>query len=196
MNAFIVLLVLAVIVLLWLALIYNRLVTCRNRYENAFSQIDVQLKRRHDLIPNLVQTVREYLQYEKETLTEITAARARATAAVAGAAARPGDPALMRELAGAEQALTAGLGRLAVTVEKYPDLKASTTVTQLMEDLSSTENRVAFARQAYNDAVMVYNTACQTVPEVLVAGPLGFRPAAPFMIEDAAQREAPRVAAL
>lgn len=196
MAIFITLAVIAVLLLFVLGLIYNRLVTCRNRYENAFSQIDVQLKRRHDLIPNLVSAVREYLQYEKETLTAITEARTRATAAVAGAAARPGDPALMRELAGAEQALATGLGRIAVVMEKYPDLKASSTVTQLMEDLNSTENRVAFARQAYNDAVMVYNTAGQTFPAVLVAGPLGFRPAATFMLENAAQREAPRVAAL
>ncbi|HNW93536.1 MAG TPA: LemA family protein [bacterium] len=186
----------AVLLLLALGLLYNRLVTTRNRYENAFAQIDVQLKRRHDLIPNLVTTVREYLQYERETLTAVTAARARATAAAAAAAAAPGGTAVMRELSGAEGALTGALGRLAVSVEKYPDLKANATTLRLMEELASAENRVGFARQAYNDAVTVYNTACQTVPGVLVARPLGFVPAALFVIDDEAQRAVPQVAAL
>lgn len=186
----------AAAVLLGLALLYNRLVTTRNRYANAFSQIDVQLRRRHDLIPNLVETVRQYMQHERGLLEAVTAARAQATAAAQTAAARPGDGAALHALAAAETALTGTLGRLALTVENYPDLKANSTTLRLMEELSSTENRVGFARQAYNDAVMVHNTACASFPAVLVARPLGFRPAAFFELPDAAARAVPQVGAL
>lgn len=182
--------------LLGLALVYNRLVTTRNRYENAFSQIDVQLRRRHDLIPNLVETVRQYMQHERGLLEAVTAARAQAAAAATAAVAAPGDGAALHTLAAAETALTGMLGRLALTVENYPDLKANSTTLRLMEELSSTENRVGFARQAYNDAVMVHNTACESFPAVVLARPLGFRPAAFFELPDAAERAAPQVGTL
>jgi LemA protein len=182
--------------LLGVALVYNRLVTTRNRYANAYAQIDVQLKRRHDLIPNLVETVRQYMQHERGLLEAVTAARAQATAAAQAAVAQPGDGAALHTLAAAEAALTGTLGRLALTVENYPDLKANSTVLRLMEELASTENRVGFARQAYNDAVMVHNTACESFPAVVLARPLGFRPAAFFELPDAAERAVPQVGTL
>ncbi len=193
MPGWVVLLAIVAVVVFFVVGVYNRLVTLRNRYKNAFSQIDVQLKRRHDLIPNLVETAKGYLAHERQTLEAVIAARARAVTAEQAAAARPGEAGAMRDLSGAESALTGALGRLLVVVEQYPNLKADQQMARLMEELSSTENKVAFARQAYNDAVMQYNTAREVFPAVLVAGALGFRPAELFEITQTAEREAPQV---
>ncbi|AKJ64458.1 LemA family protein [Kiritimatiella glycovorans] len=189
------LIVLAVIILLaiFAAGIYNKLVQLRNRFRNAFAQIDVQLKRRYDLIPNLVETAKGYMEHERETLEAVTQARNQAAAANQQAAAHPGDPNAMQNLTGAENTLGGALGRLLMTVESYPDLKANQNMSQLMEELTTTENKVAFARQAYNDAVMTYNTARETFPNVLVSGPLGFGKAELFEIENEQEREAPEV---
>jgi len=186
---------LAVIVLLLLFLvgIYNSLVTLRNRYKNAFAQIDVQLKRRHDLIPNLVETAKGYLAHERGTLEAVIAARNQAVSAREAAAKTPGEPGAMRDLMQAEGALGGVLGRLFALSEAYPDLKANQTMAQLMEELTSTENRVAFARQGYNDAVMTYNIAREKFLNVLIAGPFGFHAAELFEIEEPAEREAPKV---
>jgi LemA protein len=173
--------------------IYNKLVTLRNRFKNAFAQIDVQLKRRYDLIPNLVETAKKYMQHERETLEAVVNARNQATGANQAAAGNPGDPAAMKGLIGAESLLAGAMGKLMVTVERYPDLKANQTMAQLMEELASTENKVSFARQAYNDAVMVYNTARETFPSVIIAGPLGFTEAALFEITESREREAVKV---
>jgi LemA protein len=172
---------------------YNKLVALRNRYKNAFSQIDVQLKRRYDLIPNLVETAKGYLQHERGTLEAVIAARNAASAASARAAQNPGDAAAMKQLAGAEGALTGMLTRFFALAEAYPDLKANQTMARLMEELTSTENKVAFARQAYNDSVMTYNTARESFPTNFVAGPFNFAPAELFEIDVPAQREAPKV---
>src|SRR5688572_6160180 len=150
--------ILVAVVAFWLIGIYNRLVSLRNRFKNAFSQIDVQLKRRYDLIPNLVETVKGYMKHERETLEAVISARNQARSVEQRAAGSPGDPTAMRELMAAEQALTGTLGKLFALSEAYPDLKANANMQQLQEELASTENRVAFARQAYNDAVMQYNT--------------------------------------
>jgi LemA protein len=182
-----------VLLLLFVVSLYNGLVTLRNRFKNAFAQIDVQLKRRYDLIPNLVETAKGYLRHERETLESVVAARNRAVSAEQAAAARPGDPEAMRQLQAAEAGLTAGLGRLFALAEAYPDLKANQTMGQLMEELASTENRIAFARQAFNDAVMAYNTRRETFPSVLLAGPLGFQAAQLFEIEAPQEREAVKV---
>jgi LemA protein len=190
-----ILIAVAVIVLL-IALVmglYNRLVTLRNRYKNAFSQIDVQLKRRYDLIPNLVETAKGYIRHERETLEAVVAARNHAVTAEQAAAARPGDPEAMRQLQSAEAGLTAGLGRLFAVAEAYPDLKANQTMQTLMEELTSTENRVAFARQAYNDGVTQYNTARETMPTALLAGAFGFQEAHLWEIEAPQEREAVKV---
>src|SRR5687767_7236846 len=173
--------------------IYNRLVALRNRFKNAFSQIDVQLKRRYDLIPNLVETAKGYLQHERNTLEAVIAARNAASAASSRAAQSPGDPNAMKQLAGAEAALTGTLGRFFALAEAYPDLKANQTMSRLMEELTSTENKVAFARQSYNDSVMTYNTARESFPTNLIAGPFNFGPAQLFEIEEPAQKEAPKV---
>jgi LemA protein len=157
--------------------IYNGMVTARNRYKNAYSQIDVQLKRRYDLIPNLVETAKGYMKHERETLEAVIAARNRAMAASQQASGNPGDPAAMKTLAGAEAALTGTLGRLFALAENYPDLKASENMIQLQEELTSTENRVAFSRQAFNDAVTEFNTRCEKFPANLIAGSFGFHPA-------------------
>jgi LemA protein len=157
--------------------IYNGMVTARNRYKNAFSQIDVQLKRRYDLIPNLVETAKGYMKHERETLEAVIEARNRAMAASQQASGNPGDPAAMKTLAGAEAALTGTLGRLFALAENYPDLKASENMIQLQEELTSTENRVAFSRQAFNDAVTEFNTRCEKFPAKLMAGSFGFHPA-------------------
>jgi LemA protein len=178
---------------LWVVGLYNGLVTLRNRFKNAFAQIDVQLKRRYDLIPNLVETAKGYLRHEAGTLEAVVAARNRAVSAEQAAAARPGDPEAMRQLQAAEAGLTAGLGKLFALAEAYPDLKANQTMAQLMEELASTENRIAFARQAYNDSVMAYNTRRETFPSVLLAGPLGFGPAQLWEIEAPQEREAVKV---
>jgi LemA protein len=189
------LIVFAVVLLvaIWIAVLYNRLVTLRNRFKNAFAQIDVQLKRRYDLIPNLVETVKGYLRHERETLEAVVAARNRAVSAEQTAATKPGDPKAMRDLTGAEAELSGALARLLVVVEAYPDLKASERMGQLMEELSSTENKVSFARQAFNDAVTFYNTARETFPAVLFAGALGFSEAQLLEIEAPQEREAPKV---
>ncbi len=167
----------------------------RNRYRNAYAQIDVQLKRRYDLIPNLVETARGYLKHERETLEAVTRARNHAAAAAQAAAASPGSPSAMRELGQAEGALGALLGRLFAVVEAYPELKANENLLALHEELTSTENKVAFARQAYNDAVMAYNTRRESFPDVMFAGALGFSQAELLQAtESAEERRAPKVA--
>lgn len=174
--------------------IYNRLVTLKNRFENAFSQIEVQLKRRYDLIPNLVETVRGYMKHEKETLEAVINARNQAVGGLKQAAANPGDPAAMQALAGAEQMLTGTLGRLFALAEAYPDLKANQNMAQLTEELTSTENRVAFARQAYNDSVTSYNTYRQTFPPIVFANMFGHATDAELLEFDSeAIAEAPKV---
>jgi LemA protein len=172
---------------------YNKLVELRNRFKNAFAQIDVQLKRRYDLIPNLVETAKGYLKHERGTLEAVIAARNAAAAANTQAAANPGDAAAMKQLSGAENALTATLGRLFALAEAYPDLKANTTMNSLMEELTSTENKVAFARQAYNDGVMAYNTYRERFPSNIISGMFRFTAAELFVIEKPEQREAPKV---
>ena len=180
-------------VLMWIVAAYNRLVALRNRYKNAYAQIDVQLKRRYDLIPNLVETAKGYIKHERGTLEAVIAARNAASAANVRAAQSPGDAAAMKQLSGAETALTSTLGRLFAVAEAYPDLKANTTMMSLMEELTSTENKVAFARQAYNDAVMGYNTQRETFPTNMIAGPFDFGPAELFVIEKPEEKEAPKV---
>ena len=175
--------------------VYNSLVTGRNRYKNAYAQIDVQLKRRYDLIPNLVETVKGYMKHERETLEAVILARNQAVSAAQAAAHAPGDPGAMKALAGAEGTLAAGLGRLMVLSEAYPDLKANQNMKDLNEELTSTENKIAFARQAYNDAVMSYNIARETFPAVVFAPAMGFGEAALLeVIEAAEERKAPKVA--
>jgi LemA protein len=186
-------LLVAVVVVVFVAGVYNALVSARNRFKNAFAQIDVQLTRRHDLIPNLVETAKGYLAHERETLEAVIRAR---NAAVSGLAAAKADPAAagtIATLGGAEAALNGALGRLLAVAEAYPDLKANQTMMQLSEELTSTENKVAFARQAFNDAVMGYNNTCQVFPNNLLAGTFGFAPAEMLQIEDPAHREAPKV---
>lgn len=174
--------------------IYNRLVTLKNRFENAFSQIEVQLKRRYDLIPNLIETVKGYIKHERETLEAVINARNQAVGGLQQAAAKPGDPAAMHALAGAEQLLSGSLGKLFALAEAYPDLKANQNMAQLTEELTSTENRVAFARQAYNDSVTSYNTYRQTFPAIVFANMLGHATDAEFLEFDSATiAEAPKV---
>jgi LemA protein len=187
--------VLAVVVIpgLWIAGIYNKLVELRNRFKNAFSQIDVQLKRRYDLIPNLVEVAKGYMKHESSTLEAVIKARNIALAASQTAAANPADANAMKSLVSAEAGLGGALSRLLVVSEQYPDLKANTNMLQLTEELTSTENKVSFARQAYNDSVMVYNTARETFPTVIFAGMFGFLPAELFKIEDPTERNAPKV---
>ncbi|HOX58431.1 MAG TPA: LemA family protein [Candidatus Paceibacterota bacterium] len=180
-------------ILMWFVVTYNALVALRNRFKNAFAQIDVQLKRRYDLIPNLVETAKGYLKHERGTLEAVVAARNAASAASLSAAQNPGNAAAMKQLSSAETALASTLGRLFALAEAYPDLKANTTMLTLMEELTSTENKVAFARQAYNDAVMSYNTKRETFPTNLIAGPFNFGPAELFVIEKPEQKEAPKV---
>ena len=172
---------------------YNTLVTLRNRFKNAYAQIDVQLKRRYDLIPNLVETAKAYLKHERGTLEAVIAARNAAASANAGAAANPGDPVAMKALAGAEGALSGTLGRLFALSEAYPDLKANTTMLSLMEELTSTENKVGFARQAYNDSVMAYNTQREVFPSNIIASSFRFDAAELFVIENAEQREPQKI---
>ncbi|WP_435009954.1 LemA family protein [Tundrisphaera lichenicola] len=191
-----VLIVLGVVVLLALFFgvgLYNSLVTLRNRYKNAFSQIDVQLKRRYDLIPNLVETVKGYMTHERETLEAVINARNSALSASQQAAGSPGDPASMNKLNAAEGQLSGALGRMFALSEAYPDLKANQNMLALQEELTSTENKVAFARQAFNDAVMAYNTEREKFPNNIVAGFGGFAPAQPFEVDSPKEREAPRV---
>jgi LemA protein len=187
----IILLVIVVALVAYAVSIYNGLVTAKNGYKNAFAQIDVQLTRRHDLIPNLVEVAKGYLAHERGTLEEVVQARNAAVSGLAAAKANPGDPAAMQNLSATENSLTQGLGRLFALSEAYPDLKANTTMMQLSEELTSTENRVAFARQAYNDSVMNYNNRRETFPGSLLAG--GFPAAEQLALENPAAREAPKV---
>jgi len=173
--------------------IYNSLVSARNATRNAFAQIDVQLTRRHDLIPNLVETAKGYLAHERETLEAVVQARNQAVAGLQAAKADPSSAGAMQTLGGAETQLTGALGRLLAVAEAYPDLKANQTMMQVSEELTSTENKVAFARQSYNDAVMSFNNRCQMFPGSLFAGAFGFQPAQMLEISDAAVREAPNV---
>ena len=174
--------------------VYNKLVTLRNRYKNAFSQIEVQLKRRHDLIPNLVETAKGYLSHERETLESVIAARQIAAQGLDKAARNPTDAASLNQLSQAESSLMGALGRFNMLVENYPELKANENMMQLSEELASTENRVAFARQAFNDSVMNYNTYRQSFPPVILAPTFGFKDAALLEFEDStAIQQAPKV---
>lgn len=194
MVAGLVLIALVVVLVIFVIGSYNALVALRNRYKNAYSQIDVQLKRRYDLIPNLVETAKGYMQHERGTLEAVIAARNSAVSANTRAAQNPGDPAAMKELSGAEAALSGVMTRLFALSEAYPDLKANTTMMTLMEELTSTENKVSFARQAYNDSVMTYNTKREVFPTNILAGMFNFAPAELFVIEKPEQKEAPKVA--
>ena len=183
----------AVVLLLFFVGIYNGLVARKNRFKNAYSQIDVQLKRRYDLIPNLVEAVKGYMGHEKQTLEAVIAARNSASSAEVKVAADPGNPEAMNALRAAESSLGGSLGRLFALAEAYPDLKANQNMMQLQEELSSTENKVGFARQAFNDAVMDYNIYRETFPNVVVAGFTGFTVAQQFALDNPTEREAPRV---
>jgi LemA protein len=193
MIAGIVALAVIILVIIVVVGIYNGLVAARNRYKNAFAQIDVQLKRRHDLIPNLVEVAKKYLSHERETLEAVIRARNEASSARSSAAANPGDPAAMTALMGAEAALGGTMGKLFALAESYPDLKANTNMSQLSEELTSTENKVSFSRQAYNDAVTFYNTMREKFPNIIFAGMFNFGPAQLFEIEDQSEREAVKV---
>lgn len=173
--------------------LYNQLVALRNRYKNAFAQIDVQLKRRYDLIPNLVETAKGYLKHERGTLEAVIAARNQASTACQGVAANPGDPGAMQALLGAESALAGSMSKFFALAEAYPDLKANQTMNTLMEELTSTENKVSFARQSYNDSVMVYNTRREVFPSNIVAGMFNFAPAISFEVTNPVERDAPKV---
>jgi len=187
--------VLGVLVLLVLFVvgIYNGLVTARNGYKNAFAQIDVQLTRRHDLIPNLVETAKGYLAHERNTLEAVITARNAAVTGLKAAAANPGDAAALQNLSTSENALTGALGRLFALAEAYPDLKANKNMMQLSEELTTTENKVAFARQAFNDSVMSYNNRREVFPNTIIAGMFGFLPAELLQIESPQKREVPKV---
>jgi LemA protein len=176
----------------WLFMTYNRMVEVRNRVANAFAQIDVQLKRRHDLIPNLVETAKGYMSHERETLQAVVAARQSASTATTGAAKDPTDSAAMAALSKAEGALTGSLGRMFALAESYPDLKSNANMIQLSEELASTENKVAFARQGFNDSVLTLNTTIQSLPAAFIAGPLGFK-AGTLLEFSEAERAAPAV---
>jgi LemA protein len=189
----IILLVIIVGIVLFLVGIYNGLVTARNNYKNSFAQIDVQLQRRYDLIPNLVETAKGYMKHESETLEAVIAARGAAMNGLSAAKANPGDPQAMQQLGGAETQLASSLGRLFAVAESYPDLKANQNMMQLSEELTSTENKVAFARQAYNDAVMYYNNKREVFPNSFVANMYAFAPATPLEIETPEARKAVKV---
>ena len=189
-----ILLGLIAVVVFWAIGAYNRLVDLRNRFKNAFAQIDVQLKRRYDLIPNLVETAKAYMKHERETLEAVIKARNTAVTANAAAAANPGNPAAMQGLMTAEGALTGALSKLFALAEAYPDLKANQNMMQLSEELTGTENKIAFSRQAFNDAVMTYNTATQQFPSNVIAGMFSFTPAELLQAtENAEERKAVRV---
>lgn len=194
MIAFFVLLGIIVLVIVIVVGLYNSLVTLRNRFKNAFSQIGVQLKRRYDLIPNLVETVKGYLKHERETLEAVIQARNTAVSASDRASGNPGDPAAMKTLASAEVALSGALGRIFALSESYPDLKANQNMMSLQEELGSTENRIAFARQAFNDAATVYNTAREKFPNNIVANMFNFTAAELLAsTESAEEKKAPKV---
>jgi LemA protein len=185
--------VIFVLLVLFVIGIYNKLVALRNRFKNAFAQIDVQLKRRYDLIPNLVEVAKGYMKHEKETLEAVIQARNQAVGAGQQAAQNPGDPSAMKSLGAAEGQLSGALGRLFALSESYPDLKANQNMLSLQEELTSTENKVAFSRQAYNDAVTTYNTGRETFPTVIFAGMFNFQQANLFEIEEPQERVAPKV---
>jgi LemA protein len=192
MGGWIILAILAALVFFAIT-IYNRLVASRNRFKNAFAQIDVQLTRRHDLIPNLVETAKGYMKHERETLEAVISARNAAVSGLKEATADPTNPEAMKRLAAAEQGLSGALGRLFALSEAYPDLKANENMMQLSEELTTTENKVAFARQAYNDSVMDYNTLRESFPNNFFAGWFNFQAAELLEIEDEAKREVPKV---
>ena len=189
--------IIAVVVLIILVAfpvsVYNKLVSLRNRFKNAFSQIDVQLKRRYDLIPNLVNVAKQYMAHEKETLEAVIQARNQAMSTEKDVSQDPGDPESMQKLMGAEQSLTGAMGRLFALSENYPDLKANQNMMQLTEELTSTENKIAFARQSFNDSVMTYNTSREKFPNNIIANAFGFKEARLFEIDVAEEREAPNV---
>src|SRR5471030_2260137 len=187
------LLLIVVVLGAWIAGIYNSLVALRNRFKNAFAQIDVQLKRRYDLVPNRVEVAKGYMKHESSTLEAVIKARNIAYTASQGAAANPADAGAVKNLLSAESGLTGALSRLMVVSEQYPDLKANQNMMQLTEELTSTENKISFARQAYNDSVMGYNTTREVFPNVIFAGMFGFTAAQLFQIEDATERNAPKV---
>ena len=192
-TALLAILAIIVFVIFFFVAIYNKLIRLKNRFKNAFAQIDVQLKRRYDLIPNLVETAKGYLKHEREVLEAVIKARNQASSAMQKASADPGNREAMQGLIGAESALSGTLGRLFALVEAYPDLKANQNMMQLSEELTATENKVSFARQAFNDAVMAYNTAREIFPNNIVANMFAFKEAQLFEIKDEAEREAPRV---
>ena len=183
----------AIVIAMMVIGVYNKLVTLRNRYKNAYAQIDVQLKRRYDLIPNLVETAKGYMAHERGTLEAVTAARNSAYAASKAAAANPGDAGAMKSLASAETGLGGTLSRLMMVSEQYPDLKANQNMMQLTEELTSTENKISFARQAYNDSVMTYNTDREVFPSNLIANTFNFGPAELFVVDKPEQKDAPKV---
>jgi LemA protein len=193
LSIVLVLLVIIIIIALAVVGVYNTLVTLRNLFRNGFSQIDVQLKRRHDLIPNLVETAKGYMAHERGTLEAVINARAKATQANVQLAANPNDPNAIRTVMQAESGLSGALGRLMVVSENYPQLKADVTMKQLMDELASTENKIAFARQGYNDGVLQYNNAREVFPNIFVANIFGFAAAEFFKIETEAERVAPKV---
>jgi LemA protein len=192
-TSFLVFLAIVAAIVIWAIGIYNRLINERNRVRNAFAQIDVQLTRRHDLIPNLVETAKGYIKHERETLEAVIRARNAAVSGLQAAAADPTNPEAIRKLSEAEQGLSGALGRLFALSEAYPDLKANENMMQLSEELTTTENKVAFARQAYNDSVMDYNTLRESFPNNFIAGWFAFRAAELLEIEDQAKREVPKV---
>jgi LemA protein len=189
----IVLIVLVVFAVMIVVGMYNKLVTLRNRFKNAYAQIDVQLKRRYDLIPNLVETAKGYIKHERETLEAVTKARNIAYAASQAAASNPGDASAMKSLISAESGLSGVLGRLMAVSEAYPDLKANQNMMQLSEELTSTENKISFARQAYNDSVMIYNTQREVFPTNIIANTFNFSAAELFVVDKPEQKEAPKV---
>ena len=193
LGVIIVIVVAALFIGLFVMGVYNKLVTMRNRYKNAYAQIDVQLKRRYDLIPNLVETAKGYMAHERGTLEAVTAARNIAYAASKAAAANPGDATPMKSLASAETGLGGTLSRLMMVSEQYPDLKANQNMMQLTEELTSTENKISFARQAYNDSVMTYNTDREVFPSNMIAGMFNFAAAELFVIDKPEQKDAPKV---
>lgn len=182
-----------VLLLLYIVSLYNRLIALRNLFKNAFAQIDVQLKRRYDLIPNLVESAKAYMKHERETLESVIKARNQAASAMQTASQNPASAQAIQGLMGAEAGLTGAMGKLFAVMESYPDLKANQSIAQLMEELTSTENKVSFARQSFNDSVMTYNTAREVFPAVMIAGMFGFAPAQLFEIQIQQEREAPKV---
>ena len=185
--------VIAFVVIAWGIGVYNSLVTLRNRYENAYSQIDVQLQRRYDLIPNIVETAKGYMKHERETLEAVIQARNAAATASKAASAAPGDPGAMGQLTAAETGLTGAMGRFFALAESYPDLKADSTMTNVQEELSSTENKVAFSRQAFNDSVMQFNTKREIFPASVIAGMFNFKEASLFELDNPEAKQAPKV---